>query len=177
MKHIGSRRSQSFASKMQTIDQVVRLFACAIVFVALPTVESSTSFRHGGYHLASSLAFQRSHLFRDNGVKTVDSRLRLVLPTHPLLKLKSQLKTTLRFPRTIPALASTLPLRGGTAAVSYQSLIASITSSKSKCWTLLFISILCETMATSLSKRSRDIGSTPLFVLAWSLYLLWYVPQ
>ena len=51
----------------------------------------------------------------------------------------------------------------------------SISSSKSKCWTVLILSILTETVASTLSKHARDTGSFNTFLAACCLNLLWYV--
>jgi hypothetical protein len=51
----------------------------------------------------------------------------------------------------------------------------SISSSKSKCWTVLILSILTDTVASTLSKHARDTGSFNIFLAACCLNLLWYV--
>lgn len=49
----------------------------------------------------------------------------------------------------------------------------SISSSKSKCWTVLLLTILTETVASTLSKHARDTGSFNKFLAACCLNLLW----
>jgi hypothetical protein len=49
----------------------------------------------------------------------------------------------------------------------------SISSSKSKCWTVLLLSILTETVASTLSKHARDTGSFNKFLAACCLNLIW----
>jgi hypothetical protein len=79
---------------------------------------------------------------------------------------------------------SVLTIRGGslsstasTAPSSLGGLIRSVgenvSSSKSKCWTVLLLSILTETGASTLSKHARDTGSFNKFLVACSLNLLW----
>jgi hypothetical protein len=83
---------------------------------------------------------------------------------------------------------SALTIRGGalsstasTATVATSSSLGalirtvgdSISSSKSKCWTVLIISILTETIASTLSKHARDTGSFNKFLAACCLNLLW----
>jgi hypothetical protein len=85
------------------------------------------------------------------------------------------------------AKSSVLTIRGGalsrtttTTAATSSSLGAliinvgdSISNSKSKCWTVLLLSILTETVASTLSKHARDTGSFNKFLAACCLNLIW----
>jgi hypothetical protein len=78
------------------------------------------------------------------------------------------------------ALPSTTSTATATASsTSLGSLIRNIgenvSSSKSKCWTVLIVSILTETGASTLSKHARDTGSFNKFLASVCLNLLWLV--
>jgi hypothetical protein len=80
------------------------------------------------------------------------------------------------------ALSSTASTATATATnLGFGALIArighSISSSKSKCWIVLILTILTETFATTVSKHARDTGSFHIFLAALCLNLIWYVSQ
>jgi hypothetical protein len=146
------------------------LFAFILFSAPVEAVTSSSSFSS----LSSPyLAFQRSRPFQRKRVNNAGFRSR------PMISVPNRIFHRQRMlpwrSQVLPVLASTIDIRGGAAAFSVRAVLSNVGSSKTKCWILLVVSILFETLATTLSKRARDIGSPLLFVAACVLYLIWCV--
>jgi hypothetical protein len=66
-----------------------------------------------------------------------------------------------------------LGFRGGSAGFAItkfaKSILDDVASSKTKSWAVLFVSVLIETIASTLSKRARDTANPKLFALSLCL--------
>lgn len=149
----------------------VRLFRVLLhlLFVLLVDAEASS-------HRRKSFAFQR--LAECDSDLSTDQATRLLPHTRSgklaVVLTGSQHSSSLKTPSQQ---ANLLDIRGGSTVCRgvLRTAASKIIRSKTLCWLTLLVSILGESLATSLNKYSRETGSSLAFLGSCFLFLVTYV--